>query len=172
MEIVFQCETKDIQALASHMLFHTTNGRIRSVSMFIALCVGLSLALWGNTASVLEWLIVLIVIWPFVSYLVGRYMLRVLAQTIRKNGLLVDDHKVLITSEGIRDQTSSNSNFTGWVIVTDVLQNKHYYIVVMGWAQYIVIPKRVFSNPERAQDFFEAMISYWRTATSTVAETK
>jgi hypothetical protein len=79
-----------------------------------------------------------------------------------KQGVL-GEHLIEISEKGVYESTSVNEGLHFWKGVQSIKQDKRYIFIFIEPTMAHAIPKRSFSSPREADEFFNAAIAYWNS---------
>lgn len=77
-----------------------------------------------------------------------------------KPGVL-GEHLIEISEKGVYESTSVNEGLHFWQGVHSIRQDNRYIFIFIATTMAHSIPKRSFSSPREADEFFNRAIAYW-----------
>jgi len=118
------------------------------------------------TGSVLHILFMIlglcILLLVFVLLLTKRFVKKVPSD---KSGTL-GEHQIRIAEDGIHEKTAVSEGMHKWSAVTDILQDNDYLFLFVDRMQAHIIPKRSFTRPNDAEEFFKKSMALWKSTTT------
>lgn len=98
--------------------------------------------------------------------LVLRHQRKNLPKQLEREGITGVRIQATVQEDGFYTESPAGSGLTRWAYVNDIVRTDRHIIVMLSEAnECMPIPRRAFSAPSDAEEFYGAALKYWKPGT-------